>query len=96
MRDEFPFEIVRMPDLNANIPDHVFYGSFMAELLRIGRATLFYQDFLPKAREIFNRMVKQGGSAHKLRCQIEKLTRHPEVFTRYNKSSKEIQKAISQ
>ena len=39
-RDSFPFEIVRMPNLKSNIPDHVFYGSFIAEVLRIGRATL--------------------------------------------------------
>ena len=28
-RDGFPFFIVRMPDLNGNIPSHVFYGSVM-------------------------------------------------------------------
>ena len=32
-RDDFPFHIVRMPHLSSNIPDHVFFGSFMAEVL---------------------------------------------------------------
>ena len=30
-RDNFPFFIVRMPDLSGNIPSHVFYGSVMSE-----------------------------------------------------------------
>ena len=34
-RDNFPFFIVRMPDLGGNIPSHVFYGSVMSEFLRI-------------------------------------------------------------
>ena len=49
-RDNFPFFIVRMPDLGGNIPSHVFYGSAMSEFLRIARSTLLYSDFLPVAR----------------------------------------------
>ena len=45
-RDDFPFFIVRMPDLSGNIPSHVFYGSVMSEFLRIARCTLRYEDFL--------------------------------------------------
>ena len=37
-RNNFPFFIVRMPDLNGNIPSHVFYGSVMSEFLRIARS----------------------------------------------------------
>ena len=64
-RDSFPFEIVRMPNLEGNIPDHVFYGSFLAEVLRIGRATLFYVDFLPRVGKLYLRMRNQGGSRKK-------------------------------
>ena len=46
-RDAFPFSIVRMPDLSSNIPSNIFYGAVFSELLRIGRATLLFDDFVP-------------------------------------------------
>ena len=73
-RDNFPFHIVRMPDLRGNIPQHVFYGAIMSEFLRIARATLRFEDFLPKASNTFKRMVAQGGSEKKVPCQIRKAT----------------------
>ena len=51
-----------MPDLRGNIPSHVFYGCIMSELLRIARATLKYENFLPRASELFKRMLNQGAS----------------------------------
>ena len=96
-RDSFPFDIVRMPDLNANIPSHIFYGSFLAEVLRICRATLRYQDFLPRARDIYRRMVNQGGSTQQLDRQIRKLiSRYPDTFYKYSRTPMSIIKAISQ
>ena len=65
-RDGFPFEIVRMPDLTGNIPEHIFYGTFSAECLRISRATLMYEDFEPRIKQIYKRMCNQGGNSKKL------------------------------
>ena len=85
-RDEFPFSIVRMPDLSGNIPNHVFYGSVMSEFLRIGRATLLYQDFIPKAKSLFTRMINQNGEKHLLLLQLKKaILNHSEIFSRYQK-----------
>ena len=53
----FPYYIVRMPDLSGNIPNHVFYGSISAELLRIARATLLFDDFLEKAQQLCERIL---------------------------------------
>ena len=90
-RDDFPFFIVRMPDLSGNIPDHVFYGSVMSEFLRVARATLLYPDFLLKAKDLFNRMLNQNGSKSMLLLQIKKaMTNHSDVFQRYHKTSKDI------
>ena len=90
-RDNFPFFIVRMPDLNGNIPSHIFYGSVMSEILRIARSTLLYADFLPVASSLLTRMTNQGGSKVRLLQQISKaITRHPEPFKKFSKSSKEI------
>ena len=94
-RDNFPFFIVRMPDLGGNIPSHVFYGSVMSEFLRIARSTLLYSDFLPVARSLFKRMLNQGGSQVKLLNQIGKaLNRHPSAFS-FNKSARQIVADIS-
>ena len=80
-----------MPDLSGNIPDHVFYGSVMSEFLRIARATLFYHDFVPKAKELFHRMVNQNGDKHMLLLQLKKAIRnHSKTFNRFQKSTKDI------
>ena len=95
-RDGFPFFIVRMPDLNGNIPSHVFYGSVMSEFLRIGRCTLLYSDFLKSASGLFKRMTNQGGSKEQLLKQISKaITRHPAPFSKFSKNAKEIMHDIS-
>jgi hypothetical protein len=80
-RNDFPFFIVRMPDLSGNIPNHVFYGSIMSEFLRISRCTLRYEDFLPSAISLFRRMINQGGSEIQVLKQISKgVMRHPIPF----------------
>ena len=95
-RDSFPFDIVRMPNLDGNIPEHIFYGSFLAEVLRIGRATLQYQDFLPRVKKLFARMLNQGGSRKKLLQQVNKvISKYPETFLRYNKNNNQIVSEIS-
>ena len=90
-RDDFPFFIVRMPDLSGNIPDHVFYGSVMSEFLRISRATLLYPDFLYKAKQLLTRMLNQNGDHSKLILQLKKaITRNNDIFSRYKKSASDI------
>ena len=87
-RDDFPFSIVRMPDLNGNIPNHVFYGSIMSEVLRIARASLQYCDFIPKVQTLFKRMINQGACEVGLSRQVSKvLNKHPEAFKSFNLQS---------
>ena len=86
-RDDFPFTIVRMPDLNGNIPSNMFYGSIMSEFLRIARCTLLLSDFIPRARKLYERMINQGGSANRVLRQINKgMSRYPLPFQKYNTS----------
>ena len=90
-RNNFPFFIVRMPDLGGNIPSHVFYGSVMSEFLRISRCTLLYSDFLPSAISLFTRMINQGGSESIILKQISKaICRYPVPFSKFSKPTKEI------
>ena len=95
-RDDFPFFIVRMPDLSGNIPNHVFYGSIMSEFLRIARCTLQYEDFLKSAIALLKRMVNQGGTEIQILKQISKaVMRHPIPFKKFCKNAKQIRDDIS-
>ena len=83
-RDAFPFSIVRMPELLSNIPSNIFCGSVFSELLRIGRATLLFDDFVPRASQLYHRMCLQGGSRAKLNLLIQKAIRkYPGVFEKF-------------
>ena len=58
--DKFLVFIVRMPYLLSNIPSSIFYGSIFSEFLRIARWTLRLTDFVPKASQLYTRVVIQG------------------------------------
>ena len=95
-RDDFPFSIVRMPDLSGNIPSFIFYGSIMSEFLRIARCTRLITNFLPRARSLCERMISQGGSKYLVLKQIRKaISRHPEPFQKFSLSPTQIIKELS-
>ena len=90
-RDDFKFFIVRMPDRESNIPSYIFYGTVLSEYLRIARATLLIEDFLPKVASLYNRMLSQGGEQHKIIRQFHKaMSRHPILFEKFNATPKDI------
>ena len=95
-RDDFPFSIVRMPDLSGNIPAFIFYGSIMSEFLRIARCTRLVEDFIPRAKVLCERMVSQGGSKNVILRQIRKaISRHPIPFEKFRLSPSEIISRLS-
>ena len=95
-RDDFPFSIVRMPDLSGNIPSFIFYGSIMSEFLRIARCTRLITNFIPRARSLCERMISQGGSKYLVLKQIRKaMSRHPEPFQKFSLSPTQIIKELS-
>ena len=55
-RDAFPFSIVRMPHKDSNMPESIFYSSFVGELLRIARSTLLFVDLKSKTDIFIQRM----------------------------------------
>ena len=96
-RDKFPFFIIRMPHLSSNIPSSIFYGSVFSEFLRIARCTLIFEDFIPRASELYSRMRSQGGDSRSILKQIKKaLLRYPDVFKKYGKIYEEIVECIHQ
>ena len=85
-----------MPDKNGNIPLHVFYGSIMSEFLRIARATLLFSDFLPRAKALFQRMIRQGGEKCRVLAQIQRaMNRHPKHFIKFALTSQQIVTSIT-
>jgi len=90
-RDKFPFFIVRMPHLQSNIPSSIFYGSIFSEFLRIARCTLKFQHFLPRASELYQRMISQGANGTSINRQILKgFQRYPDIFKKYGKTYYEL------
>ena len=90
-RDDFPFFITRMPHLCSDIPSYIFYSSFFSEILRISGCTLLFDDFVLKARTLYDRMVSQGGNREKLKHQIIKsIQSHSKSFSKYGKTFQEI------
>ena len=83
-RDAFPFSIVRIPHIDSNIPQRIFYSAFVGEFLRIARSTLLLEDFLAKAKHLCQRMHKQGATLDTTRKSLQKIvSRHPEDFHRF-------------
>ena len=77
-RDDFNFNIVRMPYLSNNMPSRIFYSSYCSEILRIARCTSDKEDFLASCNSLIERMRRQGSkfmynkarvSMHKVFCK---------------------------
>ena len=85
--DKFPVSIVCMPYLLSDIPSSIFYGSIFSEFLQIARCTLRLTDFVPKASQLYTRMITQVGNKASILCQLKKVfQRYPETFSKYYKT----------
>ena len=94
-RDDFPFSIVRMPQISSNIPQSIFYSAFVGEFLRIARSTLRLTDFVPKAKELIDRMMKQGADfrvSHRFLRKI--IVAHLENFNQFLLSPEDLLKVL--
>ena len=91
-RDNFGFDIVRMPLYCSNVPSKMFYGSIGAEFLRISRATRKIEDLTHDCKQLLSRMLKQTGRI--TFSLIKMIQRHQEVSIKYNKSIEELMQAI--
>ena len=58
-RDNFNFNIIRMPYKSSNIPKKMFYSAMSAEILRICKATTNFKDFLESTNILITRIKKQ-------------------------------------
>ena len=94
-RDNFGFDIVRMPFYCSNVPSKMFYESIGAEFLRISRATSKFEDLAQNCKQLLSRMLKQNGQMRRIKFSLIKMIQqHQDVFMKYNKSIEELMQAI--
>ena len=67
-----------MSHLGSNITSKILSGSIFSEILRIARCTLRFYNFIPRASDLFSRMVVQCGNRATLAKEPKK------VFHRYS------------
>ena len=89
-RDAFPFSIVRMPHIDSNIPESIFYSALVGEFLRIARSTLLLEDFRNKAKNHCQRMHSQGANRNITKRNLQKIiSRHGDDFSHFSISSED-------
>ena len=68
-----------------------FYGSIGAEILRIARATLTFENFIQSVKPFISRMQLQGSRDKKAKEIINKVINvNKDQFEKYSKSNKQI------
>ena len=89
-RDDFHFNIVRMPYKSSNLPSNIFYSAIGAEALRIARASNNSDSFHLSLKPLINRMLKQGAHKDKISKVLKKFfNRHEPYFIDIVKNSEE-------
>ena len=96
-RDDFSFLINRLLFKWSNIPSSIFYNCINAEILRICRASSKIEYAIETAKDLIQRMLRQGQRARsptKVRSELNTIyngilrcfNRHKTVIAKYNKT----------
>ena len=59
-----------MPHLSSNIPCTISSGSIFSVLLRMARCSQKTKNFIPRASDLFSRMIVQDGNRATLTKQL--------------------------
>ena len=57
-KNSFPFFILRMLHIDSNIPNNIFYSSFVPETLKIAPSIVHFSDSLPNVRGLASRKLR--------------------------------------
>ena len=71
-RDNFGFDIVRMPLCCSNGPSKMFYGSIGIEFVIISRATSKMEDLSCTWKQLLSRMLKENGQIRRIKFSSTK------------------------
>ena len=74
-RDDFDFEIVKIPFLDGDVPRSTSYGVYISQLIRFARASSYVADFNTRNKLLTQKLLKQGYRYHKLRKTFSKFYR---------------------
>ena len=83
-----------MPHLSSNIPSTISSGSIFSELLRMARCSLRTKNFIPRASDLFSRMIVQDGNRATLTKKKKAFHRYPNVFQKFRKTHEKINISI--
>ena len=74
--------------LSSNFPSLILYASIFLALLQIVQCTLRLTDLVPKASQLYTRMLTYGGNKTNVLQQIKKkaFERYPKTFSNYCKT----------
>ena len=82
-RDNFGFDITRLPYRNSNIPCRMFYSSIAAECLRICRATSSENEAISSIKYLLLRMCNQGADKSKMKNFITRSFNRHQIGHKY-------------
>ena len=87
-RGKFSFFIVHTSYLWSNILPSILHYIISSEFPRIAQCTLRLTDFVPKASQLYPKMITQGRNETSILCQIEKaFQKYPKtLFSKYCKT----------
>ena len=83
-RHKIPFFIARMLHFESNILSAIFYSSIFSEFSRIARCTLKFEHFLPRASEVYSRIILQGSKS-KLYQEVDS-----KIFSKISRFTKKL------
>ena len=83
-RDNFRFNITKLPYRDSNIPFRMFYSSIAAECLRVCRATSSPNHAISSIHAIISRMDKQGALLPNMKNSITKVLNRHNIGHKFN------------
>ena len=59
-RNDFPFNVISMPNMRSNVPISPTYGVFYSQVIRIFKANNSFNDFINNIKTLVNKLVNQN------------------------------------
>ena len=76
-RDDFDFDIVNFPFLDADVPLSTSYGVYISQLIRFARLSSHVDDFNTRNKVLTAKLLRKGYRYHKIRQMFSKFYRRP-------------------
>ena len=74
-RDDFYFEIIKIPFFDGDVPRSTSYVVYISQLIRFVRASSHVADFNTRNKLLTQKLLKQGHQYHKLYTTFSKFYR---------------------